>query len=71
MDLSQMWSIQPTGDGYFKFISRASGYALSNMSGTLALGSDTDSFEEQWQFVETNSGYYALQSRVDKPLLNG
>jgi len=64
-DLSQMWSIQPTGDGYFKFISRASGYALSNMSGTLALGSDTDSFEEQWQFVETNSGYYALQSRVD------
>ena len=64
-DLSQMWSIQPIGDGYFKFISRASGYALSNMNGTLALGSDTDSFEEQWQFVETNSGYYALQSRAD------
>lgn len=64
-DLSQMWSMQPSDNGYFKFISRASGYALSNMDGVVSLGSDTGSFEEQWRFIATDNGGYALQSRVD------
>ena len=67
--LSQLWSIQPSNDGYFTLISRSSGYALNNASGILTLGNDINSFEAQWQFVAARDGYVGLQSRSNDQYL--
>lgn len=69
-ELSQVWSMQRAASGYFKFISRASGYVLTNNAGNLEVANDQGLPSQEWVLSPSVDGYYSISSADDGLVLS-
>jgi hypothetical protein len=63
---NQQWSLQSTGDGYYKLIARHSGKALtvSSTSSTTRQYGYQGSDSQKWKVESLGNGYYKITSKA-------